>query len=132
MNAKNALQEKLLGLGRGLTASHIQYSAWPCQDGGWVAKVSICGHWEFRSNDPAGRKGDAEKLAAGVALKSWKELAKAVGQPRKGRSSDVTEEILQERYALELEDLYRELGRSTYETHRLLRKIDELQLNLTQ
>ena len=152
--SKSALQKKVLGLDLGLTAKDIVFHTWPAVGGGWLARVHVGGHM-FRSKDSAGRKRAAEQLAAKAALDHWSSIKSffMLGDsvrdlpireddgpflPRLiGRGDDPLSEE-EEEYdpwyddhardddGEELEKLYLELGRHTYEQHRLLAEIDRL------
>ncbi len=129
MDSKSILQQKVLALALDFTARDIRYTSSRSGDGRWDAKVTIrgCSFNSLRSMD---RKGSAGKMAAQEALNNWDAIESHLRANASACYSDDGEWSdggPPGSKRAELRRLYEELGKHTYETHRLLRAIDSIQ-----
>ncbi len=77
MDAKSTLQQRVLALGRGYTASDIKYKCRRSEGDRWFGYVTV-GHVKFSSWTAKRSKQMAEVAAAEAALAKWKPLRRTL------------------------------------------------------
>ena len=125
MDAKSKLQQKVLALRRGYTASDIKYVSTRTKDDTWCATVHIR-RFAFPITSPFHNKRSAETAAAQNILNSWPNVSKTLKRwqkkkPKYSFREEALEEEKEEESGLSQED-YIELGKLTEKMFIIIQK----------